>query len=166
MLLNCGKSALFRPKKHDQFWSCFFPSFSPFFASQWPKYAVVAFQKGKKVGRKRGLCHFLLFSESQGFLLTRWPKLLQIQNDESLTPELSPAQRSNTFTLHAREEAETVTGNPEGAAFRVGGVGGTTSISLCPMAVPSAPQLLQITSSPELIECNFFAFLLTIEVLC
>ena len=52
-----GKVYFSTKKKHDQFWSFFL--FLPFsiFASKWLKYAVFAFQKGKMVGRKRGLRH-------------------------------------------------------------------------------------------------------------
>ena len=56
--LKLGKNCTFRPKKHDQFWSSFL--FLPFslFSSKWLKYAVFAFQKAQKVGRKRGLRQF------------------------------------------------------------------------------------------------------------
>ena len=58
-LLKAGeKSTLFDQKKHDQLWSSFlFLPFSLFLPSKWPKCAVFTFQKqkGKKVGRKRGL---------------------------------------------------------------------------------------------------------------
>ena len=53
--LNSGKSAFFSPKKHGQIWSCFCSFLFPFFFLKTAPKAVFAFQKGKKVGRKRGL---------------------------------------------------------------------------------------------------------------
>ena len=54
--LNWEKAHDSRPKKARPVLVVhFFPPFSLFVASQWPKIAVFALQKGKKVGRKRGL---------------------------------------------------------------------------------------------------------------
>ena len=57
-LLKTGEKVQFSTKKSTTNFGhpfCFFPF--PFFASKWLKYAVFAFQKGKNVGRKRGLRH-------------------------------------------------------------------------------------------------------------
>ena len=50
--VNCGKSASFGPKKHDQFWSCFFPSFLPCFASKMAKYCCLCLSKRQKDRQK------------------------------------------------------------------------------------------------------------------
>ena len=52
---NWGKGALFSPKKHDQFWSCFSSPFSLLLPRNGQNMMISAFQKGRKVGRKRGL---------------------------------------------------------------------------------------------------------------
>ena len=55
-LLKTGEKVYFSTKKSATNFGRPFCSFPfPFFASKWLKYAVFAFQKPKKVGRKRGL---------------------------------------------------------------------------------------------------------------
>ena len=80
-----GRSTFFGHKKHGQFWSCFcsflFP-FSPFFASKWHGAApqnccCLAFQEGKNVGRKRGIC--------QNKLNNLWPRIGPQKNEKIRT---------------------------------------------------------------------------------
>ena len=60
-LLKTGEKVHFSTKKHDRFWSSFlFLPFS-FFSSKGLTYVVFAFQKAKKVGRKRGLRHIYIY---------------------------------------------------------------------------------------------------------
>ena len=67
-LLKTGEKVHFSTQKSTTNFGrpfCFFPF--PFFASKWLKCAVFALQKGKNVGRKRGLRHFFfLFREGKG----------------------------------------------------------------------------------------------------
>ena len=53
-----GKKCISRPKEHDQFWSCFFPSFFASFASNGQDLLFfLAFQKAKNVGRSFTCIH-------------------------------------------------------------------------------------------------------------
>ena len=99
--LNWGKTALFDQKSMTNFGRpfCSFPFL--FLASKWQKYAVHAFQKGKQVGRKRGLCQ----KSYSG--IPSWP----------LCSQFSPAKHNLYLHKIALDSAQTNWRSPEGSSL-------------------------------------------------
>ena len=56
-LLTFGKMCIFRPKRHNQFWSCFFSFCCPLLLPQDGTKCCFCLHKRQNIGRKRGLRH-------------------------------------------------------------------------------------------------------------